>query len=151
MAMIMFSMLAICAHVVMRYIFNYPLNWTIDVSSILLLYATFLGAAWLLRDEGHVSVDVVNSFLKQRHQYLLQVVNSAICALVCAIITFYGVIETVSVWKLDLIVDMPLEPPKWVAIIIIPFGSILLFIQFLRRIRSFVRKLSDSENEKTSK
>ena len=32
--MIMFMMVAICAHVGMRYIFGKPLNWVIDVSTI---------------------------------------------------------------------------------------------------------------------
>lgn len=138
--MIMFMMLAICTHVGMRYIFDKPLNWVIDVSTILLLYTAFLGGAWLLRDEGHVSVDFIFAQLKPRNQFLLQIINSVICLAVCAIITVYGIIETISVLKLDLYVDMPLEPPKWVVIIIIPLGSFLLFIQFIRRIRGFLKK-----------
>ena len=148
--MIMFMMLAICAHVGMRYIFGKPLNWVIDVSTILLLYTAFLGAAWLLRAEGHVAVDFVSAQLKPRHQFLLQVINSLICAVVCAIIVLYGTIETISVWRLDLSVDMPLEPPKWLVIIIIPLGSILLFIQFIRRTFGFLRKLRSCEDNETS-
>ena len=139
--MIMFMMLAICAHVGMRYIFGKPLNWVIDVSTILLLYTAFLAAAWLLRAEGHVAVDFILAQLKPRHQFLLQIINSLVCTAVCAIITLYGVIETISVWKLDLYVDMPLEPPKWLVIIIIPLGSILLLIQFIRRTNGFFKKL----------
>ena len=139
--MIMFMMLAICAHVGMRYIFGKPLNWVIDVSTILLLYTAFLAAAWLLRAEGHVAVDFVLAQLKGRHQLLLQVINSLIGAVVCAIITLYGVRETITVWKLDLYVDMPLEPPKWLVTIIIPLGSILLLIQFIRRTQGFLKEL----------
>jgi TRAP-type C4-dicarboxylate transport system permease small subunit len=145
--MIMFMMLAICAHVGMRYIFGKPLNWVIDVSTILLLYTAFLGAAWLLRAEGHVAVDFILAQLKPRHQFLLQVINSLICVAVCAIITLYGVKETITVWKLDLYVDMPLEPPKWLVTIIIPLGSILLLIQFIRRTRGFLKKLRSCKAE----
>lgn len=144
--MIMFMMLAICAHVGMRYILGKPLNWVIDVSTILLLYIAFLAAAWLLRDEGHVSIDLLFVFLKPRRQFLLQVINSLICMAVCAIITLYGVIETISVWKLDLYVDMPLEPPKWLVVIIIPLGSFLLCIQSVRRTQGFLKKLRSCED-----
>ena len=145
-AMIMFTMLAICAHVGMRYIFGKPLNWVIDVSTILLPYITFLAAAWLLRSEGHVAVDFIFAQLKPRRQFLLQIINSLICSAVCAIITFYGAIETISVWKLDLYVGMPLEPPKWIVIIIIPLGSFVLFVQFIRRTHGFLQKLRNCED-----
>jgi TRAP-type C4-dicarboxylate transport system permease small subunit len=144
--MIMFMMLAICAHVGMRYIFGKPLNWVIDVSTILLLYTAFLGAAWLLRSEGHVAVDFIFAQLKVRHQFMLQIINSLICTAVCLVITVYGIIETISVWKLDLIVDMPLEPPKWLVVIIVPLGSILLLIQFIRRTHGFLKKLRSCED-----
>lgn len=146
--MIMFMMLAICSHVGMRYLFGKPLNWVIDVSTILLLYTAFLGAAWLLRDEGHVAVDFIFGQLKQRHQFLLQIINSLICMVVCVIITLYGIIETISVWKLDLYVDMPLEPPKWVVVVIVPLGSLLLLIQFIRRTHGFLKKLRSLKIEK---
>jgi len=143
--MIMFTMLAIFAHVGMRYIFGKPLNWVIDVSTILLPYITFLAAAWLLRAEGHVAVDFIFPQLKPRRQFFLQIINSLICSAVFAIITLYGVIETISVWKLNLYVDMPLEPPKWLVIIIIPLGSILLFIQCIRRTHGFLKKFRNCE------
>ena len=144
--MIMFTMLAIFAHVGMRYIFGKPLNWVIDVSTILLPYITFLAAAWLLRSEGHVAVDFIFAQLKPRRQFLLQIINSLICSAVCAIITLYGAIETISVWKLDLYVGMPLEPPKWIVIIIIPLGSFVLFVQFIRRTHGFLQKLRNCED-----
>ncbi len=143
--MIMFMMLALCVHVCMRYFFGKPQNWVIDVSTILLLYTAFLGAAWLLKNEGHVAVDFLFALLNPRRQFLLQVINSLICVVVCAIITLYGVIETISVWKLDLYVDMPLEPPKWLVVIIVPLGSFLLLIQFVRRTHGFLKELRRCE------
>ncbi|OGP67085.1 MAG: hypothetical protein A2169_08200 [Deltaproteobacteria bacterium RBG_13_47_9] len=140
MAMILFSMMGVSARVGIRYIFGVPINWVIDVSTILQLYLTFLAAAWLLREEGHVSIDIIFSFLKPRHRFFLQTINSSLCAVVCAIITVYGAIETWSSWRLDLYADMPLEPPKWILLIIVPLGSFLLFIQSLRRAKSFLKK-----------
>ncbi|OGP64084.1 MAG: hypothetical protein A2170_12495 [Deltaproteobacteria bacterium RBG_13_53_10] len=139
-AMILFSMLAISARVVIRYTLGFPINWVVDVSTILQLYLTFLAAAWLLREEGQISLDIVLSFLKPRHRFFLQIINSVLGAVMCAIITVYGVMETWSSWKLDLHLDMPMEPPKWALLIVIPVGSFLLFIQFLRRTQGFLEK-----------
>ena len=141
MVMVAFMMLGISVHVIMRYIFGKPQNWVIDVSSILLFYITFLGAAWVLRAERHVVLDFLVHNLRPRHRYMLQIANSLLCSAVCAIIAVYGVIETITVWQFDLSLDMALGPPKWTVVILIPFGSILLFIQFIRRARGYIDKL----------
>jgi C4-dicarboxylate transporter, DctQ subunit len=148
MGMILFLMLGVCARVGIRYIFGFPVNWVIDVSTIFQVYLTFLAAAWLLREEGHVSIDVVFSYLKPRHQFLLQSINSVLCAGVCALITVYGVKETWSSWKLDLRASMPLEPPQWTLLVMIPLGSFLLFLQFLRRTRRFIQKYKSCDATK---
>ena len=149
-AMIIFSMLAISARVIIRYTFGFPINWVVDVSTILQLYLTFLAAAWLLREEGHISLDILFLFLKPRHRFLLQIINSILSSVMCAIITVYGVIETWSSWKLDLHLDMPMEPPKWVLIIVIPLGTFLLFIQFIRRAHVFLEKYRSCHQTKKS-
>lgn len=147
-AMITFSMLSISARVVIRYAFGTPINWVVDVSTILQLYLTFLAAAWLLREEGHISIDIVLSFLKPRHRFLLQIINSILGAVMCAMITVWGGVETCSSWKLGLHLNMPMEPPRWSLLIVIPVGSFLLFIQFIRRTRGFLQKYRSCNLEK---
>ena len=68
--MIIFFMLSISARVIIRYAFGTPINWVVNVSTILQLYLTFLAAAWLLREEGHISIDIVLLFLRPTHRFL---------------------------------------------------------------------------------
>ena len=139
--MIAFIMLTICVHVVMRYVFNMPQNWVIDVAVILLLYIGILPGAWLLRQEGHVSIEFVLMKLKsERSRDILEIINSTICLAVCAILVVYGILETIKVYELNLIVDMALRPPRWITVIVTPVAFLLFFIQFIRRIRGFYKK-----------
>jgi TRAP-type C4-dicarboxylate transport system permease small subunit len=138
--MIIFSMLAISARVVIRYTIGVPINWVVDVSTILQLYLTFLAAAWLLKEEGQISLDIVLAFLRPSRRFFLQIINSILGAAMCVIITVYGIRETWISWKLDLHLNMPMEPPKWTLFIVIPLGGFLLFIQFLRRTQGFLEK-----------
>lgn len=39
-----------------RYVFNNPLSWTEEVSRIIFIYMTFLGAYWALRQGSHIGV-----------------------------------------------------------------------------------------------
>lgn len=147
MAMILFAMLSLCAHVFMRYVYNHPLNWSIDVASIFLLYITILAAAWLQKSEGHVAVDFIFTFLRRKAQIKLHIFNSIICAIAFMIMIIFGIKETITVYRMDLYADMPIEPPKWLLLIVIPIGSFLLVIQFLRRIRSLIKKLKTPDEE----
>lgn len=138
--MVFLSMLALCTHVAMRYIFNHPLNWVVDISTIFIFLITFLGAPWLLREEGHVSLDVLKGYLSHKNWMRLQFINSLVCAVVCAVITVFGIIETISLQKMDIYLDMPLAPPKWPIIAVVPIGALLLTIQFGRRAHKFLKK-----------
>ncbi len=145
--MVIFLALGINARVIIRYTFGFPINWVIDVSTILQVFLTFIAAAWLLREEGHISIDIVLSFLRPRSRFFLQIINSIICILICAFITIYGTIETWSSWKAGLYLNMPLEPPKWTVLIIIPLGSLFLFLQFIRRTKDFLKRYRSCINE----
>ena len=50
----------------MRYFLNRPLVWVLELTEYALLWVTFLGAAWLLRQGGHVQVDVIVDFMSRR-------------------------------------------------------------------------------------
>ena len=142
MVMIFFAMLSLCVHVFMRYIFNKPLNWTIDVASIFLLYITILAAAWLQKSDGHVAIDFLFTYMRRRAQLKLHLFNAIVCAIAFTIVIVFGIKETITVYQMDLYADMPLEPPKWILVISIPIGITLLLIQYLRRIRGLINQLN---------
>ena len=48
---IVLIMLAVCANVIMRYFLNRPIVGIDEISEYLLLFITFIGSAWLLREE----------------------------------------------------------------------------------------------------
>ena len=43
----------------MRFFFHAPIMGMNEVTELFLLYITFLGTAWVYRDDGHVVVDVL--------------------------------------------------------------------------------------------
>ena len=48
---LIFIMLSVCLEVILRDVFDAPQMWVTQVTECLLLYITFLGSAWLLREE----------------------------------------------------------------------------------------------------
>ena len=123
----------VCAEVVMRYFLNRPLIWVVEVSEISLLYITFLGTAWVLKREGHVKMEIVLNRLRPRTQALLGIMSSIIRIGICCILVWYGAQVTWDHWLRGAYRYTVLETPNYLVLLIIPIGSFLLFIQFLRR------------------
>ncbi len=138
---LIFVMLSVNAEVIMRYFLNRPLLWVIEISEYSLLYITFLGTAWLLKKDGHVRMDLVLERLKPITQAVINITTSAILAIFCLILAWYGGEVTweqfqVGTVKGGTILDFPLAA----VLVVIPVGSFLLSIQFLRRSYGYLER-----------
>jgi C4-dicarboxylate transporter DctQ subunit len=138
-AILIFIMLSVCLEVIMRYFFNRPLIWVTEVTECLLLYITFLGTAWLLREDGHVTVDIVLNRLRPRVAAFLGVVNSVIGSLVALVLTWYGALVMWDKFQRNVYTPSIMEIPIAAIIVIIPVGSVMLLTQFILRTTKFIR------------
>ncbi|MFC1951785.1 TRAP transporter small permease [Chloroflexota bacterium] len=138
--LLVFLMLSISYEVVVRYFLGSSTYGLLEIWEYALLYVTFLAVAWLLKGEGHVSVDVVLKLLKPRVQVILNIITSSISAIACLGLAWYGALV---VWESaqagTRIIEGELYPPEFLIVMIIPIGSFLLFIQFLRRTYGYFR------------
>jgi C4-dicarboxylate transporter DctQ subunit len=136
--LLIFIMLSVCLEVVLRSFFNRPQIWVTEVTECLLLYITFLGTAWLLREEGHVKVDIILDRLKPKTVALLGIISSLIGLFVSLILAIYGLSVTWSYFQRGIYTPTAMEIPVFAILLIIPIGSSMLFIQFIRRTGKFI-------------
>ena len=141
---LMFLMLSVCADVILRYFFNRPQAWIVEISEYLLLYITFLGAAWVLKNEGHVIIDILVARVTPRPSAALGIISSVIGTFVCLVVFWFGTVETLDIFKRGVPNPSVLEFPKAPLVAIIPFGSFFFMIQFIRRTFGFMRSFRDS-------
>ena len=106
---------AICAEVLLRYGFNRPIAWVVELSEYALLWITFLGASYVLRHGGHVRVDILLQYLSPAALRVCGMVSAASCALTSLVIFAFGI-----------------DVPAWIVLIVIPIGSLLLLLRFAR-------------------
>jgi len=146
--LIIFTMLSVGAEVVMRYFLRRPMIWVMEITEISLLFVTFLGTAWLLKREGHVKVDIVTGHLNPRAQDLLGIISSIIGIIVCLVLVWYGIHVSYDYIQGGLYEPTLLELPKGPLLTIIPIGSFLLLIQFVRRTYGHLQHFRASPNKK---
>lgn len=138
---LLFIMLLVSAGVILRYFFHNPLRWSFDVSEIALLYITFLGTAWLLRAEGHVKVDILISRFKPTVQAYFGIFSSIVGIIISWVLVWYGAQVTIDHFQRGIVEPTAVEFPVGPILLIIPLGSILLFIQSLRRSYGYLADL----------
>lgn len=135
-ALFLFSWLSVCTEVLCRYFLNRPMVWVVEVTEYILVQIAFLASAWALKNEAHVSVDVVVSHLNKKIRAFLHIMTSITGALACLILACWGSVATWGAFRDNLIIPKQIGMPKYLVMIVIPLGCFLLFCQFIRRIRA---------------
>ena len=78
--------------IVARYVFNYPLGWTDEVSVLCWIWCTLWGAAFVLREKDEVRFDIIYSTASERTRRVFTVITG-IAAIVLFAIALPAVIS----------------------------------------------------------
>lgn len=131
--LVLLVMLITCAEILMRYLLNRPIFWATEITEYSLLFITFLGSAWLLGKDGHVRMDLLVNALNPKARTFAEMSASIIGTVISLVFFWYGVKVTWANFQQHTVIPSTLEPPFYLVLAIIPIGSLLLAIQFLRR------------------
>ena len=124
--------------VLMRYFIGKPPVWATEMTEWILLYATFLAAAWVLKEDGHVKIDVVLIRLSQKKQYVFSVIVCILGILICGFFAYHGAKAVYSLYKRDVIMMGMILMPKYILVAVIPLGLLLCFVQFIRSLKGLL-------------
>jgi TRAP-type C4-dicarboxylate transport system permease small subunit len=118
--------------VILRYLQISPPIWVLQYTEYGLLWVTFLGAAWLQRLNGHIRIDTVITNLPEKIRSKLKVINNILGCLVMFIIFYFGALHTLDLFERGILEVKATNVSKYLIFCIIPFGSLVLFLQFVR-------------------
>lgn len=141
---ILFVSLAVSCDVVARYVFNSPMAWVFNVSQHLLLYIVFFAAAWVLKDDGHVKIDMIEAKIKGWRGDFLRLVTSLLSMAACAVLFWTGINAVLRSFKWGTILPGPPPVHEYILLAVIPLGSLLLAVQFGRDCWHHINKLRGS-------
>ncbi len=137
------------ADITLRYLFLRPLGWVKEVSEYILVALGFLVAAWILKDDGHVKMDLVISKVNPKTQTLMNIITSMISTLVLLVIALFSARVTLQFYQTRLVAPTVLEPQKWILLTPIFLGVVLLAIQFIRRTFNLVNHWKTLSKQRT--
>lgn len=146
-AMLISMVLLVSYAVFMRYLFSNPPGWDIEITEYMMLYLTFLTAAWLLKKQGHISIDLIYERLNPRAKLLLDLIVSALGVIICLVLTWYAGASTWDHIQRHAVVTETLKFPKAILLGIIPVGFLLLTIGFVRQTSGYLGCLRTSKKQ----
>jgi TRAP-type C4-dicarboxylate transport system permease small subunit len=131
--LMMFSLLAVCTDVVMRYFFNRPIPGVLQFSEYSLLYIPFLAAAYVLREDSHIKIDIVLNRLNPKAQSLINMVTSILGSVVLLILAYYGGYITLDYYRRQVPTLEYFKIPEFLVIMVIPVGCFFFSVQCMRK------------------
>ena len=129
--------------VTLRYLHLTPPIWILQCTEYALLWITFLGAAWLLKHEGHIRIDTLVNRLGPRSQMIFQIVVTVLGLAVCLVIVWFGTRKALDLYNRGIMDVKGVTVPKYPFFIIIPIGGLMLFLQFGRNLLKIAQTLSN--------
>ena len=106
--------------------------WIIQFNEYAMLWATFLGAAWLLAKKGHVSIELLVSRFSHRTGIVLHLIHSLVGMVLCAVLCWFGTVTVLENIQRKVIHVQAIDVPMAYILAVIPLGFFLLVLQFIR-------------------
>ena len=131
-ATLIWLMVSVVTSVAMRNLGIQPFAWLFTSSEYGLLYMTMLGAPWLVREKGHVHIELVTAALPDHLRKIVSRIIAAACVFVSLILAYYGLeLFLTNIERNDYDVRAYFYP-RWMLTISFPIAFSIMAIEFGR-------------------
>ncbi|MCS7281035.1 MAG: TRAP transporter small permease [Desulfobacterota bacterium] len=133
-------LMAICVvtkfcEIILRYFFDRPLTWDVEFIEYILFSVTFFGTGWLLREGGHIRVDVLDYVLSREKLPYVRTIHSLVGFLAMGILALTSFLAAVHAYRDGLKVVKIYAIGKHYFFLIMAYGFFTLAVEFLRQLR----------------
>ena len=125
-------MISVIISVLMRNTGLQPFAWLFTSAEYGLLYMTMLGAPWLVREKGHVHIELVTSALPEGLRAIVSRGVAAACVAVCVILAGKGVDLLLTNIERGDVDTRAYYYPRWLLTITFPISFGMMAIEFSR-------------------
>ena len=118
--------------VILRYIFNRPMEGQTDITEVVLILAVYLAITYTYNMKSHVTVDLVTSSLAPKPKIVLEFITTLLGFFTFVIIAWRAAVKTVFDISVNSMHKMQVPIPKAPFDAIIVFGVAMLCLLLLR-------------------
>ncbi len=130
--LILLLMILIVVQVFCRY-FSKPILFTSELATYILLILGLPSAAYLLRKDQHAVIDSFYYLLNPKKRSVLNLAKCILGGIACFVTTWFGAIVTYQQYIRGVRIPDTLQTPTYLLLVLIPFGTFLITIEFVRK------------------
>lgn len=132
-------LIVVCAGILVfevgvRYWLEWATDWEIEMTIMLLIVATFLGAAFTQISRGHVGIEVLDAVLSPRANRWRHVVGDILSLAFCLFIAWKSWLFFHEAWVDGKMSNTAWAPKLWPAYLAMAAGMTLLSLQLIAQI-----------------
>lgn len=128
---VLLTLLVLC-DIGARYLRLFTLTWALEASEYMLYAITFLGAPWVLREEGHIAIELVVERLPEQRRASVRRATDAFGAAVCALLAYYACRVAWASYQSGIMVRKSFAFPEWYVFALVPPVMLVLLGVYLR-------------------
>jgi TRAP-type C4-dicarboxylate transport system permease small subunit len=132
--LLIFVTVSICVSIMLRALDMQSPLWSVQFNEYSLLWITFLGAPWLLRRGGHVSLDIITRRLSERGAMIMRRVHALLGLGVCGVLSWITIRVTWDHYLRQVMDVRAVDVPKHLILAVVAVGFVLLTLEFLRKL-----------------
>ena len=136
---VIIMMVAINVEVFSRYIFNNPTEGADEIVRFCNVYILFLGLGYALRENAHVSVELLVRFFPKKLMNLIAIITNIIGIAIALSLTYEGWLMFYDAYEFSLKSVEILRTPLVVPYLVLPWGCFLLLIEFVRQTTTSIK------------
>jgi TRAP-type C4-dicarboxylate transport system permease small subunit len=121
--------------VLARYLFKRPIGWSEEIAVYLMVWVVFLGAAYTLKENAHIGVDILISRLSLTTKKGVLIFHYLIGIVLMSILFLKGVDMVAFTLQMDshsIAIEFPLVIPH----LAVPVGAAILVLQLIGKLIS---------------
>ncbi len=136
-------LLIVIHEVIVRYVFDSPTLYSVELSEYLLVLVVFMSIGWVLKEDRHVAVTFVVDRLPEKMRLGLKLLTSLLTMAFLGIIVWKGGKTTLTAYTGNYHSSSLLDFPMWIPYALIPLGALVLSLQYIVKIGELIRSLTD--------
>jgi TRAP-type C4-dicarboxylate transport system permease small subunit len=139
-------LLIVFHEVIVRYVFDSPTLFSVELSEYLLVLVVFMSIGWVLKEDRHVSVTFVVDLLPEKMRLGLKLLTSLLTMAFLGILVWKGGRTTLTAYTGNYHSSSLLDFPMWIPYSLIPLGALVLSLQYIVKIGEVIQSLTETKS-----
>ena len=135
---LLLAMFLVPYEVVVRYVFNSPTSWSMEMTQFLFCTMVALGGGWVLLKGSHVNVDIIYNRFGIRTRAVISILTSLLVFLFLFLVFRQNLAEALRSLSWRETSASGWNPPLYPIKLIIPLGVLLLLLQSIAMFARYI-------------